>query len=403
MNTFKIELCTETKSGEQTLATEYLNLNEVSNYRQPNTYFPTYGPCYVEIFEKPNNYRIKKTNKNIKSTDDNKTNTLNENMELFDKNELDIYDSIVADGSFYVGRLFMSVESKRIQSSSDFKNLLRRNKGSFFNKNVHNYVISEFITFAVLDQITMIDSRYKNGDISIKLCMGINGYDSLIDKWNQTESIKPVQFNKEEPIFLPFDKTKPCLSINFSNQDMRHVLYKMNIIENSVKLIVKNYENLKTRIWNKDVNELKLQQANDIYKEIVQLIQKAKTYLKDDYLNNNFVTDFEEKRVEEILFRFTIIIDLLNLILKLAKKFKYSTANDNFKFYIDLIIKNSVLKIRNFLREPFCIFPNLSLWLLFNDQPVGVCNICANDIIWSKDEQNKGEFCGKFFSTDFKV
>jgi hypothetical protein len=386
------------------LATEYLNLNEVSNYRQPNTYFPTYGPCYVEIFEKPNNYRIKKTNKNIKSTDDSKTNNLNENIDSSDKYELDIYDSIVADGSFYVGRLLMSVESKRIQSSSDFKNLLRRNKDSFFNKNSNNkYIYTEFISFVMLDQITMIDSRFKNGDISIKLCMGINGYDNSIDKWNQTDSIKPVQFSKEEPICLPFEKSKPCLCLNFSNQDMRHVLFKKNFIENSLKSIVKNYEKLKTRIWNKDVNELKLQQANDSYKEIVQLAQNVKTYLKDEYLNNNFITDFEQKRVEEILFRLTIIIDLINLILKLSKKFKYSTANDNFKFYIDLIIKNSVLKIRNFLREPFCIFPNVSLWLLFNNQPVGVCNISANDIIWSNDEQNKGEFCGKLFSTDFKV
>ncbi len=386
------------------MATEYLNLNEVSNYRQPNTYFPTYGPCYVEIFEKPNNYRIKKTNKNIKSTDDSKTNNLNENIDSSDKYELDIYDSIVADGSFYVGRLLMSVESKRIQSSSDFKNLLRRNKDSFFNKNSNNkYIYTEFISFVMLDQITMIDSRFKNGDISIKLCMGINGYDNSIDKWNQTDSIKPVQFSKEEPICLPFEKSKPCLCLNFSNQDMRHVLFKKNFIENSLKSIVKNYEKLKTRIWNKDVNELKLQQANDSYKEIVQLAQNVKTYLKDEYLNNNFITDFEQKRVEEILFRLTIIIDLINLILKLSKKFKYSTANDNFKFYIDLIIKNSVLKIRNFLREPFCIFPNVSLWLLFNNQPVGVCNISANDIIWSNDEQNKGEFCGKLFSTDFKV
>ncbi len=382
------------------MATEYFNLNEVSNYRQPNTYFPIYGPCYVEIFEKPNNYRIKKTNKNVKLADDK---LLNENIETTDKNELDIYDSIVADGSFYVGRLLMSVESKRIQSSSDFKNLLRRNKGSFFNNKIDKYIYVNYISFVMIDQITMIDSRYKNGDITIKLCMGINGYDSSIDKWNQTDSIKPVQFNKEEPIYLPLDKLKPCLSLNFSNQDMRHVLFKINFIQNTLKSIIENYENLKKQIWNKAINELKLQQANDIYKDIVRLAQNAKTYLKDVYLNSDYVNEFEQKRVEEILFRFTIIIDLLNLILKLTKKFNNSNSNDNFKFYIDLIIKNSVLKIRNFLREPFCIFPNLSLWLLFNDQPVGVCNICANDIIWSEDEQNKGEFCGKVISSDFKV
>jgi hypothetical protein len=45
------------------LAKEYLILSELGNYRAGHDIFlPTYGPRYVDLYSRPNNLRVKKTN-----------------------------------------------------------------------------------------------------------------------------------------------------------------------------------------------------------------------------------------------------------------------------------------------------------------------------------------------------
>ena len=63
----KIELCNAfsglgTGSDEIVLATEYMNLRELGNYRSDDqTFLPTFGPQHVDLYSKPNNLRIEKT------------------------------------------------------------------------------------------------------------------------------------------------------------------------------------------------------------------------------------------------------------------------------------------------------------------------------------------------------
>jgi hypothetical protein len=63
----KIELCnasnTSSTFDEIVLAKEYLTLTELSNFRIDDALFlPTYGPCYVDLYSRPNNLRVKKQN-----------------------------------------------------------------------------------------------------------------------------------------------------------------------------------------------------------------------------------------------------------------------------------------------------------------------------------------------------
>lgn len=64
----KIELCNAlngvgTGADEVVLATEYINLREVSNFCTDDpTFLPTFGPQHVDFYSKPNNLRIQKTN-----------------------------------------------------------------------------------------------------------------------------------------------------------------------------------------------------------------------------------------------------------------------------------------------------------------------------------------------------
>lgn len=67
----KIELCNAlngsgTGSDESVLATEYMNIRELGNFRADDAAFlPTFGPQFVDLYSKPNNLRIQKTNQDV--------------------------------------------------------------------------------------------------------------------------------------------------------------------------------------------------------------------------------------------------------------------------------------------------------------------------------------------------
>ncbi len=131
--------------------------------------------------------------------------------------------------------------------------------------------------------------------------------------------------------------------------------------------------------------------------------QNVRLYLKNVYLANQYTTDYDRARVKQINLKYSIIGDLLNMILRLCVKFKGSNSNDAFQFYIDSIIRNSIIKIMEYAEEPLSFFPDVSLWLLFNNRPVGICNIRSSDVIWSDAKSEKGEICGKMVYMDVKV
>ena len=86
----------------------------------------------------------------------------------------------------------------------------------------------------------------------------------------------------------------------------------------------------------------------------------------------------------------------------LITKFENSASNENYAFFIDRIIKTCLLNVRNLLKEPFNIFPDLSLYMLCNDQPVGVCIVKSADVVWSEDELKMGCICAKMVYMDVK-
>lgn len=135
----------------------------------------------------------------------------------------------------------------------------------------------------------------------------------------------------------------------------------------------------------------------------MKLSQNVRLYLKNVYLANQYITDYDRARVKQINLEYSIIGDLLNLMLKLCVKFKGSYSNDAFKFYIDSIIRNCIVKIRQYAEEPLSFFPDVSLWLLFNNKPVGICNIRSSDVIWSEVQSERGEICGQMVYMDVKV
>ena len=117
---------------------------------------------------------------------------------------------------------------------------------------------------------------------------------------------------------------------------------------------------------------------------------------------NKKVNTFEKARHKLIIDTFKNIYELVELFANLCIKFYNPESNKNFEKRIDDIIVDCLARLKNYLEEPFCYFPDASLWLLFNDKPVGVCTFKSEDIIWSSEENKRGIISAKKVYTDIK-
>ena len=147
-----------------------------------------------------------------------------------------------------------------------------------------------------------------------------------------------------------------------------------------------------------------ISEAKNLLIKILDLFRGIEEYLKLKFLKNTpFKTKFDKFRVKQIINQLSVIIELLKLMIDLSEKFSNSKSNENFKFYIDLIVKNSIEHINKYNEDPFQLFPNINLLLMSNQRPVGVCSLKARDLIWSEDVREIGTDCGKIIYSDMKV
>ena len=379
----KIELCTEDKSGVRVLAKEYLAISDISSYQNDFRYLPTYGPSYIDFYNEPNNMRIKKFNSSV--TEDNFNCIVND----LSSNS---YTPLEASGSHYIARLLMGISSSLITES------FSPDKDPKYFK-VPPEV--EFVCFIIIDECTMIDSRYKNGKINFQLCIGTNGHEEAGCD-NESEPIEPIQLTSTMPIYLSYERAKPCLCLRFRSEDMRHVMFKVNYIEKKLIQMSDIYNQIKSILWLKTFDSNDLKKANNLYESFLNTINRMKDFIKHDFLKKNYISEFNKKRIKQIKVELNNLADVINLLFRLTHKFRQSKSNESFKFYIDLIIRNSVIKIKKHLEEPFSYFPDVNLWFLFNREKIGVCNMICNDVIWSDEEDKRGCISAKKVYTDVK-
>ncbi len=141
----------------------------------------------------------------------------------------------------------------------------------------------------------------------------------------------------------------------------------------------------------------------EAYQKIIELTNSCKDYLRNNFLSSESITPYDQHRVKQICSQLNLITELLKLLFALISKFNSSVSNDSFMYFIDRIIKSCLFNINSYLKQPFCIFPDLSLYFLCNGEPVGVCIIKASDVIWSENELEMGCICAKMIYIDVKV
>jgi hypothetical protein len=168
---FKIELCSESSSGETVLAREYLTINDISSFQSEFAFSPTYGPRFVDLYSEPNNKRIQKEYEGKSDIEVDKCGEEELIIESETKYKMNDYMPLSGNGAFYIAQLNMSISSKKILQNSEFKDSLIKSFSSI-TLNLKP-VVSEFIAFGVLNDVSMIDRRYEHGEISFKLCIGL--------------------------------------------------------------------------------------------------------------------------------------------------------------------------------------------------------------------------------------
>ena len=214
--------------------------------------------------------------------------------------------------------------------------------------------------------------------------IGTNGYDQMEEclQTNFTSSQTAVCLNSDMPLFLPYAKNKPCLSLMFTIEDFTEQMQLKNWIRNSLNFLL-------------NPDEISVEEFK-IFRNRVTQIER---YLLHELPQKNKINNI----VEQI--RFKKLIAELKLI-KLVCQILFAMPDDFGEVqFLHLALLESVEKINNYLNEPMLsFFPDIHLWLCSGDQPVGICsNLKSNDALWSCDELKRGAICNRFIYTDVKV
>ena len=166
------------------LATEYLNIDDISDYTNDDYFLPTLGPCNIDFYTEPHNFRINK-NKLVRSNGlNNSVDNVNEEQQtdgqkvkFTQRTYIPIYGDAHSGGGDYVARLFLCVKSfKHLRNSSVQKHEEEMKQLEKTKENLRENV-KNFLLFAIINEATIIDPRYSNSQLSFRLCLGTNGYE----------------------------------------------------------------------------------------------------------------------------------------------------------------------------------------------------------------------------------
>ena len=210
--------------------------------------------------------------------------------------------------------------------------------------------------------------------------------------------------------YLPYEKSKPCLSLEFAIQDLRHLMFSRNFLLKSLKVLVSSNHRrhflklknpsqiIKIQLNNKQ-KAASIEKCKDILevgelKSCLYEIIRIKKYLKTVFLKNEFLTELNKQRIKHFQAELRKICDFVQSL---------SKFDENFRKLRFMQIKDSLEEIASFLGEPFSYFPDLNLFLISNQEPIGLCKIKSHDVIWSINPREIGNLCNRMIYTNIKV
>ena len=178
---FKIQLCSREATSERVLATEFISIFDISNYLpykdKMGQFLPTYGPRFIDLYDQPENSRVRKTPENFSDDEFSFDEDLNLSLSK-EKSNSPTYSPVSGNGSFFVARLLLKIESKKAISSKETEASEKNGSSGVQNKAKTEEVVKskeeirDFVAFAIISEVSMIDQRFSAGEISFQLCVG---------------------------------------------------------------------------------------------------------------------------------------------------------------------------------------------------------------------------------------
>ena len=216
----KIELVRKSCFSSQTIATEYIYVDELSNPLSTADCLPSFGPSYIYLYEEPfqlSKEKIFKSDFNLDFDTECKKKDF-----FFEASKL---NTISLSG--FAGKCDKYVARLRVQIESNESKLEDEDEKPLDNQN--------YLLFAFINDATVIHPSFKHSQIRFKLSIG----DACDTENSVTEDYYPNCFY-EDISYIPFDRVKPILHIELNVDDISDIrrMRKSNFLKRRVNELV---------------------------------------------------------------------------------------------------------------------------------------------------------------------
>ncbi|XP_065097285.1 fer-1-like protein 4 isoform X2 [Paramisgurnus dabryanus] len=448
----KIQILDDANIGDVAVATHFLDLLQVSNPNR-NGFNPTFGPSWVNLYGSPKNSTLRDIHRD-----------LNEGL---------------SEGIFYRGRMLLSLSVevyssptsvvtdsksasnvKNAVSKFKFKRMSRKSKGKGSKEvpsqsgpaeesedtaaevpaavtveveEVHplpeNFTgdKEEFLLFASLFEVTMIDPSIGSKPVAFELSMGNFGktVDVKSSKSGSQENLaddrQPLlesedELEKEEVLnpglpnksvtdprkaqpteydrsfsCIPLFREKPCIYVWSYFEDHTFRFHNCN-------WLTKMADRLEYGI---DEVEMLLKRPGYKAKErLVDVVMEFFSTCKQYSTNLDRKRNARQNTLDKC--RVKLIKRNIAMLAKQALRVKRKTTRNTVKDRI-ADLKNIAKRIRFLTQEPQSTLPDVFLWMLSGGKRVAYARIPVNSILFSLVEEERGKDCGKIATVYMKT
>ena len=381
----KILLMDKDAKGNETIATCWIDLSEISNdgcnvhkFSLNAGFMPTFGPAWINLYGSTRDYTFIDQN-----------NFLNHGLE---------------EGIGYRGRLLLEIFTEEGESAHDEEISNIEVKGTSPVSNVIGGKEDTFQLFCCIYEATLIDR--KTAKKPIRFEMNIENYGNTIDgklvSWKEDDDEEEEEEDKfvhpltppsdavtldREYYNMPYNESKPCIHIRFMLEDQRRRLYQQNILHKFI-------ENLEDAM--EDVTDKLAIDAEDTYEFLQDALKGFIAYSeKVGAQLSGKITGPKAGKTKLDKERLALCISEAKILKEEAEEL-LSGLTDNSRINSNY---NKVLgfrdRIKKLMKEPQESTPDVIIWLLVGDKRHSYVRIPAHKIMYSTVLHESGRDSGK--------
>uniref|UniRef100_A0AAY4DVA5 C2 domain-containing protein n=1 Tax=Denticeps clupeoides TaxID=299321 RepID=A0AAY4DVA5_9TELE len=409
----KVQIMDDANIGDVAVATHFLDLHQISNPNR-NGFRPTFGPSWVNLYGSPQNSALRDIHRD-----------LNEGL---------------SEGIFYRGRVLLSlsvevyysptavVESKSMASvkSTISRLTFKRKSKKSKEKNkveqgqrgpteepeesttevpgavtveveeIHPLPEDflgqkeEFLLFASLFEVTMIDPSIGTKPVTFELSIGTNSYCSygiwvdklpeqaLLDSEDELERVDVI-----DPGCIPMFNEKPCVYVWNYFEDHSFRFHNSNWLSKMADRLEYGFD---------EVEKLLKRRGKSAKERLVEVFLEFVASCKQYSSNADRKRLLRPNNLDKCRLEY---IKKNILLAKQALRAKRRTTRRSAKER--LADARRILKRLRFLaKEPQSTLPDVFLWMMSGGRRVAYARIPSHTIIFSLVEEEKGKDCGSF-------